>query len=90
MSVGLEMNWTGESETYSIGTPIGVMQPLAPYDIQRDGQNRGQIFIPAKIVSSQIVDTPYRSVITCRLLEGVSITADLEIQVVNMLGEECQ
>ena len=88
MSVGLAMNWTGETETYSIATPRGVSgQPPAPYEIQHDGQNRGQIYIPSKIVSSQIVDTPYRSVITCHLLERVSITVDLEIQVVNMLGE---
>ena len=87
MSVGLAMNWTGETETYSIATPIGVNQPPAPYDIQHDGQNRGKIYIPKEFVSSQIVDTPYRSVITCRLPEGVSITVDLQIQVVNMLGE---
>ena len=87
LSVGLTMSRTAASETYSVSTPIGVMQPPEPYKIESSGQNKGRLSV--KVISrNQAVDKPYKSVVMCHFSgTSAAISADLEVRVVMTLGE---
>ena len=91
LTVGLITNRsaTGMTETCSTSSPLGYSQPAAvPYSMRYDGENRGQLYVPAKIVGSQVTGTPYKSDVLCELTgSSISLTADLEVRVVNTPGE---
>ena len=88
LSVGLTPIWTAAPERYSVSTPIGVSQPIVPYDIKSTGQNRGRLSVRATISGNQVIDVPYRSVVRCDFPgTTAAISADLEVQVVRMLSE---
>ena len=91
LSVGLITNRsaTGMTETYSISTTSGFSQPAAvPYSMRFTGENRGQLFVHAKIGRNQVTDIPYKSDVLCELTgSSISLTADLEVRVVEAIGE---
>ena len=90
LTVGLITNGSATAiiETCSISTPSGFSQPAAvPYSMRYDGENRGQLYVPAKIVGNQVTETPYKSDVLCVLTGSISLTADLEVRVVSTPGE---
>ena len=92
LTVGLITNGSATAmiETCSISTPLGYSQPAAvPYSMRFTGENRGQLYVPNKIASNQVIDTPYKSDVSCTLIGSItiSLTADLEVRVVSTPGE---
>ena len=91
LTVGLITNGSATVmiETCSISTPSGFSQPAAvPYSMRYGGENRGQLYVPIKIASNQVIDTPYKSDVLCELTgSSISLTADLEVRVVSTPGE---
>ena len=88
LSVGLTMSRTAALETYSVSTPIGVMQPPEPYKIESSGQNKGRLSVHPMITPRQVIDVPYRSVVMYNFPDrSPAINADLEVRVVMTLSE---
>ena len=90
LTVGLITNrsTTVMIETCSVSTPSDFSQPAAvPYSMRFTGENRGQLYVTAKIASNQVTETPYKSDVSCSLSGSISLTADLEVRVVNTPGE---
>ena len=100
LTVGLITNRSATAmiESCSVSTTLGYSQPAAvPYKMHYDEENRGQLYVPTKIGRNQVTEKPYKSVVSCKLNESITITmtgsipitlmADLEVRVVNTSGE---